>query len=197
MGESMCEHQYRDDLMGQIRESYGKLVYTYTTHHKMADRLARINNRIGVLQIILTSISTVGLLSTVMSTVITNPRILAAIGGTTAALSLGLNIYMRGKNYMADIEANRKTADALWRIREDYLSLLTDFPVLSDEEIRVQRESLQKRTASIYDAAPITNNRAYRQAQKAIKQEGYQSFTTEEIDAMLPARLHQAKKRDQ
>lgn len=192
MGESICEHQYRDDLMGQIRESYGKLVYTYTTHHKMADRLARINNSIGVIQIFLTSISTVGLLSTV----ITNQRILAAIGGTTAALSLGLNIYMRGKNYMADIEANRKTADALWRIREDYLSLLTDFPVLSDEEIRVQRESLQKRTASIYDAAPITNNRAYRQAQKAIKQEGYQSFTTEEIDAMLPARLHQAKKRD-
>ncbi|NYI26327.1 SLATT domain-containing protein [Aeriscardovia aeriphila] len=189
----MCEHQYRDDLMGQIRESYGKLVYTYTTHHKMADRLARINNSIGVTLIFLTSISTVGLLSTV----ITNQRILAAIGGTTAALSLGLNIYMRGKNYMADIEANRKTADALWRIREDYLSLLTDFPVLSDEEIRVQRESLQKRTASIYDAAPITNNRAYRQAQKAIKQEGYQSFTTEEIDAMLPARLHQAKKRDQ
>lgn len=184
-GRLMGEQQYRDDIEGQIREAYGKLVYTYTTHHKMADTLSRRNTAIGIFQIVLTSVSTVGFLSTVIG----NQRILAAVAGCTAALSLGLNIYMRGRNYATDIQANRETADALWRVREDYLSLLTDFPTLSDEEIRAKRDSLQKRTADIYDTAPITSNDAYRKAQKALKEEEYQSFTDEEIDAMLPARL--------
>ena len=31
---------YREKLYSQIQEEYGKLVYTYTCHFKMADRLS-------------------------------------------------------------------------------------------------------------------------------------------------------------
>ena len=32
---------YREKLYSQIQEEYGKLVYTYTCHFKMADRLSK------------------------------------------------------------------------------------------------------------------------------------------------------------
>ena len=34
---------YRKKLYSQIQEEYGKLVYTYTCHFKMADRLSKRN----------------------------------------------------------------------------------------------------------------------------------------------------------
>ena len=34
---------YREKLYSQIQEEYGKLVYTYTCHFKMADRLSKRN----------------------------------------------------------------------------------------------------------------------------------------------------------
>ena len=37
MGKSSLE--YSEKLYSQIQEEYGKLVYTYTCHFKMADRL--------------------------------------------------------------------------------------------------------------------------------------------------------------
>ena len=34
---------YRKKLYSQIQEEYGKLVYTYTCHFKMADRLSTVS----------------------------------------------------------------------------------------------------------------------------------------------------------
>ncbi|WP_334304402.1 hypothetical protein [Johnsonella ignava] len=42
MGKSSLE--YSEKLYSQIQEEYGKLVYTYTCHFKMADRLNGRNN---------------------------------------------------------------------------------------------------------------------------------------------------------
>lgn len=74
-------------LLNQIIDLHGKVVYTYTTHHKIQNRLERINKGVKISQIILTAVSTVGFLATV----ITNQYLLAWIGGITSALSLGLN----------------------------------------------------------------------------------------------------------
>lgn len=49
---------YREKLYSQIQEEYGKLVYTYTCHFKMADRLSKRNFWIKWGQIGLSAIST-------------------------------------------------------------------------------------------------------------------------------------------
>ena len=64
-------------LLNQIIDLHGKVVYTYTTHHKIQNRLERINKGVKISQIILTAVSTVGFLATV----ITNQYLLAWIGG--------------------------------------------------------------------------------------------------------------------
>ena len=60
MGKSSLE--YSEKLYSQIQEEYGKLVYTYTCHFKMADRLSKRNFWIKWGQIGLSAISTGGFL---------------------------------------------------------------------------------------------------------------------------------------
>ena len=83
-------------LLNQIVDLHGKVVYTYTTHHKIQNRLESINRGVKIIQIILTAISTVGFLATV----ITNQYLLAWIGGITSALSLGLNLYSKRQIFL-------------------------------------------------------------------------------------------------
>ena len=44
-------------LLNQIIDLHGKVVYTYTTHHKIQNRLERINKGVKISQIILTAVS--------------------------------------------------------------------------------------------------------------------------------------------
>ena len=96
-------------LLNQIIDLHGKVVYTYTTHHKIQNRLERINKGVKISQIILTAVSTVGFLATV----ITNQYLLAWIGGITSALSLGFNLYMKDSNLDDRIKKHKDAADEL------------------------------------------------------------------------------------
>lgn len=180
---------YHEKLYGQIRESYGKVVYTYMTHIEMANLLMKKNRCLKMIQIILSSISTVGFLADV----ITNQVLLTWLAGISAALSLALNLYSKERNLTDEIRSNTETSNKLWIIREDYLSLLTDFPILTDEDIRRKRDLLETSVSEIYNNAPMTNGKAYALAQSDLKSKEYQFFSPDEIDNMLPERLRISK----
>ena len=127
----MLMEKNQELLLNQIVDLHGKVVYTYTTHHKIQNRLESINRGVKIIQIILTAISTVGFLATV----ITNQYLLAWIGGITSALSLGLNLYMKDSNLDDRIKKHKDAADELWDVREAYSSLITDFYDMSLSEI--------------------------------------------------------------
>ena len=54
------DKKYRDRLRNQIKEACGKVIYTYTAHHKLADRLEKENKCVKNAQIILTALSCCG-----------------------------------------------------------------------------------------------------------------------------------------
>lgn len=176
---------YREKLKSQIKDAYGKVVYTYTAHHKFAARLNKQKNTIKVTQIILTAISTVGFLATV----ITNQVLLSWLGGITAALSLGLNLYTKDFNLQEDIQKHKDAADDLWDVRETYISLLTDFDILNEDNIREQREKLQDKVSKINRKYPGTDGKSYAEAQNALQNEEEQTFREGEVDELLPDRL--------
>ena len=78
------------------------------------------------------------------------------------------------------------TSDLLWKIREEYVSLLTDFEMLDANDIRNKRDDLQERTSEVYSNSPRTDAKSYMAAQKALKIEEGQTFSEKEIDIMLP-----------
>ena len=155
--------------------------------------LTKQNKRIKHWQITLSAISTGGFLGAV----ITNQIALTWISGIVSTALLILNLYFKEFNLSDDIKKHRTTADALWVVRECYISLLTDFPVLKTEEIIQKRDELQSRTAEIYQAAPSTNSKSYSAAQKALKENEEQFFRASEIDQMLPEHLRESKEPSQ
>ena len=134
--------RYKQALQVQIREAYGRVVYTYTTHLKMMNRLVKKNNIIKYIQITLSAISTGGFIGAI----ITSEAALTCIGGLFSTILLAINLFFKDFNLLSEIKQHRDASDELWMIREDYISLLTDFEVLSEAEITSKRDSLQKRT---------------------------------------------------
>lgn len=112
---------YREKLYSQIQEEYGKLVYTYTCHFKMADRLSKRNFWIKWGQIGLSAISTGGFLGVLIS----NEQILLWAGGLCSTALLALTSYLKDKDISTEKTDHIKTANKLWKVREKYLSLLT------------------------------------------------------------------------
>jgi hypothetical protein len=168
-----------------MREAYGRVVYTYTAHLKKMNRLVKTNITVKCLQIVLSGISTGGFISSV----ITHEPTLTYVGGLFSVALLGLNLYCKDFNLADQIRQHSTAADNLWLIREQYVSLLTDFCALNEREIIARRDDLQSRTWEIHKQSPKTDSASYADAQKALKDEEEQFFAPEEIDKMIPAHL--------
>ena len=97
---------YREKLFSQIQEEYGKLVYTYTCHFKMADRLSKRNFWIKWGQIGLSAISTGGFLGVLIS----NEQILLWAGGLCSTALLALTSYLKDKDISTEKTDHSKTA---------------------------------------------------------------------------------------
>ena len=169
------DKSYRTRLKKQIKDACGKVIYTYTAHHKLADRLEKENKYVKNAQIILTALSSCGF----FASIITNKVILTWVGGIAAVLSLCLNLY--AKEYKIQNEVN-----VLWGIREEYVSLLVDFEVLDDSEIQKKRDALCNKVSEVNNNYPATDERSYRAAQKALQKEEEQTFKENEVDSILP-----------
>lgn len=178
---------HREGLKIQIKEAYGRVVYTYTAHWKMVDALTVKNRRIKYAQIALSAISTGGFIGSI----ITNETALTCIGGIFSTLLLALNLYFKDFNLNADITRHSAAANALWSIRESYVSLLTDFSNMTNVEICARRDELQAMTAEVYKTAPKTDGKSFSATQKALKKEEEQFFSREELNFMLPEHLRE------
>lgn len=169
-------------LESQIREAYGRLMYTETCHNKMAERLLKINNNIKIVQIVLSAMTTGGFLTAL----IFDEQIATVIGTILSLLLLIFNSYTKNFNLVEEAQSHQHSANQLWKIREEYVSLLTDFEILDLKQIMEIRTDLQNRTAEIYANCLKTDKKSYNNAQKALKTEEEQTFSEKEIDVMLP-----------
>lgn len=173
-------HGYR--LESQIREAFGRIVYTETCHFKKISRLHKLNNNIKIWQIVLSAFVTTGFFISIFS----DDKLASILGAIISLILLILNSYVKNFNLVEIAIEHKIAADALWKIREEYVSLLTDFEILDLEEIMKKRNELQNRTADIYSVSPQTDSKSYKEAQKSLKTEEEQTFTEKEIDVMLP-----------
>lgn len=179
------EQKYRNDLLSQIKNAYGKVVYSYTTHWKQQNIYVNRLKKLKITEIVLSSISTTGLVSFLIS----NQWWIALIGTIFSAISLALTLYTKDKRYEEAIASHRVSADDLWLLREKYISLMTDFESLEISEIVRKRDDLEKNASRIYKAAIPVTPAAYKEAQKALKEEEEQYFSEAELDQMLPPHL--------
>lgn len=177
-------------LESQIREAYGRILYTQTCHNKIVNRLLAKNEYIKVAQIVLSALTT----SSFGAIFITGKPIATLIG---ALLSLGLlvlNSYTKNFDLVETAQGHRSAAEALWKIREEYISLLTDFDDLDSDEIRNIRDDLQERTGKVYEQSPSTDAKSFKQAQKALKTNEEQTFSDNELDLLIPNAIRRSNR---
>ncbi len=174
-------------LEGQLRECFGRVVYSHKTHEKCADILLTRLSRIKLWQIILSALTTGGFIAAVFGA----GEIGALAGILVSTVLLVLNAY--SKNYdLGELSQKHRQAGAdLWIIREKYLSLITDLRMGETpiETLQKERDNLLEDLHAVYSGAPSTTYQAYKKAQEALKTLEDMSFSDTEIDAFLPKEL--------
>ena len=172
-------------LEDQIRECFGRVVYTHKTHERMADNCTRRLNRYKVGQIILTALTSTG----VVGMVVTNQAWLETATVLVSFLTLFVATYLKNFDLGSTAQKHRDAAAKLWNVRECYLSLLTDLPALGRQAAVERRDELQAMLAALYQSAPQTDGKAYIEAQKRLQKMEDLTFSADEIDCFLPLSL--------
>ena len=177
----------RSILEGQLRECYGRVVYSHKTHEKCADILLSRLSRIKLWQIILSAITTGGFIAAVFGA----GNIGALLGILVSTALLVLNAYTKNYDSGELSQKHRQAGADLWRIREKYLSLITDLRIGEKpiEKLQAERDDLLDELHSVYSGAPSTTYQAYKKAQEALKQREDMTFSDDEIDDFLPKEL--------
>ena len=180
-------------LEGELRESFGRVVYTNKTHEKCADLLLKKHRWIKFCQIGLSAIVTGGILGTLSEDILSEETrtILTIVSVVFSTILLALNSYTKDYDLGQIAQKHRQTGAELWRIREKYLALLTDLRIgdSSLEAYRDRRNKLADDLYAVYTGAPSTNSKAYQEAQKALKVSEDMTFSDKEIDAFLPKEM--------
>lgn len=187
-------------LEGQLRECYGRVVYSHKTHEKCADILLTLHKRIKLAQIILSTIVTGGLLTALfdIQPFAEYNKIGVLLTLIFSTILLVLNSYTQDYDLGEIAQKHRQAGADLWIIRERYLSLLTDLHIQAQpiNEMLAKRDRLAEELHAVYTGAPITNYKAYSMAQKALKELEDMTFSDKEIDAFLPSVLKLLGKKD-
>lgn len=188
-------------LNSQIRNSYGNVFWTHKTHEKDADIFRCWNNWLKIIQIILSALSTTGIIYILFGVSENTPlqdgrfdcvRWAALISSGISALLVIVNSLSKGYDLGELSASHGATALKLLDLREEYLSLLYDIKarIISVEEIQNRRDELKERTLSVYESAPRTTSRGYGKAAKAIEK-GDPFFTKESLNKILPLDLQE------
>jgi len=196
MVQSIQTNQSNDDvkiLESQIRECFGRVVWTHKTHEKCADIFAERQKYLKTIEIAVSALTTTSLLSSVFG----EQKIGTIIGAVFSSITLGLTIYTKDFDFGKMSKSHIDTANKLWNVRELYISLIADIKVksLNIDEIKIARDNLQKESNLIYLNAPRTNYRAYELASKSLNKHGQinqgeeMTFSDDEIDRFLPKDL--------
>lgn len=173
-------------IESEVRQSYGNVVWTYVIHHKDADLLTMKNNKIKKIQIILSGITSSGIIS-----IIFVDKLWLKI--ITALIALGqtfFSTYLKNFELGRKIERHKKTADELWLLREIYIGLITEIKLgeTPHQQLCQKKEKLKDKLSKIYKVAPKTSSEAYELA-KVQLEGGVYSFSDEELDSYLPKEL--------
>lgn len=188
---ALATPEYIADQLGaleaQLRDCYGRVVYSHKIHEKAADIYLQRLHRIKLAQIVLSALTT----GTLIVVLFNNSIVGTGLSAAFSAILFALNAYTKDFDLGELAQKHKDSAHRLWAVRESYLSLLTDIVgrTITVPELKRQRDDLQKSLEFIYNSAPRTNDDAYEKARQALKVNEELTFTDKEIDVFLPEKL--------
>lgn len=177
-------------LLAQVREAFGRVVYSHKTHEKQADICFNKHRwQQGVL-VALTAVSSGTFLAAVVE-LLGDPVVTSLATSSIALLVSWMSLGAKTFKFAEESDAHRGIASRLWDVRESYISLIADLMSgdVSDAQARDRRDELQQATRDAYADAPRTSSKAFTRAQGGLKHNEEMTFTSREIDVFLPDAL--------
>ncbi|WP_263055235.1 SLATT domain-containing protein [Curtobacterium sp. RIT-PI-V] len=177
-------------LLAQVREAFGRVAYSHKTQEKQADIcFTKHRWQQGVL-IALTAVSSGTFLVAVVSP-FASTTVTSLATSTIAVLVTWVSLGSKTFRFHEEAEAHRDTASRLWDVRESYVSLIADLMSheITDPQARVRRDELQEASRDVYSSAPRTTSKAYERAQDGLKNNEELTFSSRELDLLLPEAL--------
>ena len=183
--------QSRGILIGQLREAYGRCVYSHKTQEKCADLLLTKLGHIKFCQIVLSALTTAGFIGAAFGA----GTVGAVLGGIVSVALLALNAYTKNYDLGELAQKHKQAAVDIWLIREKYLNLLVDLEMKEKplESLQSARDELVQQLYEVYRGAPATTYKAYRSAQNALQHLEDMTFSEAEVDAFLPRALRKGE----
>jgi len=177
-------------LLAQVREAFGRVVYSHKTHEKQADLCFRNHRRQQAALVVLTAAGSGTFLAALVGTAI-SPKVASLTTSFIALLVAAISLATKTFEFSKEADAHRATAASLWDARESYLSLITDLSAgtISGSDARARRDELQKDVLAAYAEAPRTSAKAFGKAGGGLKSNEEMTFTSDEIDLFLPEAL--------
>lgn len=174
-------------LESQIREIYGRVVYTHKTHEKCADVLKKRSDCFKFFEIFLSAATTTSILVVVFG----DGKLFQIIAAVCATILLAITLYSKDFNLLAIAEKHKQAALNILELREKLLSLLVDIRIGNEDikSLQKRRDDINEQLINIYRGAPKTINKAYQIASKALQKNEEFTFSDEEIDKFLPESL--------
>lgn len=174
-------------LLAQVRESFGRVVYSHKTHEKQAD-ICFTKHRLQQGALIgFTALGSGTFLASVFG-IVGNPVLTSLVTSSVALLVTWASLGAKAFRFAEESDAHRSIASRLWDVRESYISLIADMMSgdLTDADARARRDDLQDAARDAYSDAPRTSHKAFRRAQDGLKDNEEMTFTPREIDLFLP-----------
>lgn len=171
-------------IEAQVRDCFGRVVYTHKTHEKMADACSARLNGWKMAQLIASAATA----TVAVAAGFCDPEWIKIATGVCSVITLLITSYMKGFDPGGVAQKHRDAAASIWTIRESYLSLLTDINAgqITYDQAAIRREALQAQLAAVYKSAPQTNGKAYKKAQDALKLNEEYTLSNDEVDCFLP-----------
>ncbi|GAB3245349.1 SLATT domain-containing protein [Arthrobacter pigmenti] len=177
-------------LLAQVREAFGRVVYSHKTHEKQADICFHRHRWQQGILISLTAISSGTFLVSVLG-VLVDPQLATLATSFIALLVTATSLGTKTFRFAEEADTHRDIASRLWDVRESYLSLIADLisGMTSESDARQRRGELQAATRAAYADAPRTSPKAFGRARNGLKDNEEMTFTSREIDLFLPEAL--------
>lgn len=178
----------RNIIESQIEQMLGKVAWTHKIQEKQADIYRRTGDVTEIIKIILSAITSSGILAVAFGADSTWFKILTAV---VALLSTGVNLYLKKYDFIT-LEREHKASAVDWLgLREDYVTLIADIRagIVSDKNLISRRDALLEKYKEVAKKSPNTTSKAYTMASDALNINLDDLISEEEINKFLPPEL--------
>ncbi|MEW2483380.1 SLATT domain-containing protein [Mycobacterium sp. NPDC049093] len=180
-----------DVFLADLRDAYGRLVYTHKTHEKMAEMKSWRLGAMKIINIVILALTLSAVIADLLSEE-SDPWFSAVkvLSVSSAAIALIYAFVQLSFDPGGDAVRFRDSAKLFLALRDAYGSLIVDGKSGADlDELRVKRDELAKRKSEVEASSPQTTKRGYKKACQALSGAESVTLTADDITRIFPAEL--------